>query len=53
MLVGYYSYIVAGFSIMNVSQESAGLVNYFMGFVLVIYAITNGALLIKRKQEIY
>ena len=47
------SYIVAGFSIMNVSQESAGLVNYFMGFVLVIYAITNGALLIKRKQEIY
>ncbi len=47
------SYIVSGFSIMNVSQESMGLVNYFMGFVLVIYAITGGGLLIKRKQEIY
>ncbi len=47
------SYIVAGFSIMNVSQESSGLINYFMGFVLIIYSVTNGALLVKRKQEIY
>jgi len=47
------SYIVSGFSIMNVTQESAGLVNYFMGFVLIIYAVTNGGLMLKRKQEIY
>ncbi len=47
------SYIVSGFSIMNVTQESAGLVNYFMGFVLLVYTLTNGWLLIKRKQEIY
>ncbi len=47
------SYIVSGFSIMNVTQESTGLVNYFMGFVLIIYAVTNGWLLLKRKREIY
>jgi uncharacterized membrane protein HdeD (DUF308 family) len=47
------SYIVSGFSIMNVSSESLGLVNYFMGFVLIIYAVTNTLLLFKRKQEIY
>ncbi len=47
------SYIVGGFSIMNVTHESTGLVNYFMGFVLIIYAVTNGWLLLKRKREIY
>ena len=46
------SYIVAGFSIMNVSQESSGLINYFIGFVLIIYSVSNGALIIKRKLNI-
>jgi len=47
------SYIVAGFSLMNVAQDSAGLINYFMGFALVVYTFINGWLIIQRKQEIY
>lgn len=52
ILLGIF-FIVAGFSIMHVTDETSGILNYYMGFVLVIYSVAHLWLLAKRKQEIY
>jgi len=52
ILLGIF-FLVSGFSIMHVTAETAGILSYYIGFVLVIYSVAQLWLIAKRKQEIY
>jgi len=52
ILLGIF-FLVSAFSIMHVTEESADILSYFIGFVLVIYSVAQLWLIAKRKQEIY
>ena len=47
------SFIISGFSIMHVTETTQNMLNYFIGFMLIIYAGSHFWLLIKLKREIY
>ena len=47
------AFIVFGFSILHVTIENQGILNYLMAFVLIIYAASHCRFLCFKKEEIY